>query len=147
MIDRDVNLEDYHFVNDGIFQRLKYIQWWTVCLEVNFGGVFVGFVGYDLVGNGESNSFRNYWDNNLEWSKFVGSKVPKISQMKADINGSLYGVLIEVQLELLHFGWDLMISNGAKNKNCFLIIHHIVLFYFLITSLLSLKIDTHKINI
>ena len=123
MIDRNVHLKDYHLINDRIFERLKNVKWRTISLKVYFWGVFVSFVWNNLVRNCEGQSFRNYWDDNLKGSKFVGSKVPKVSQMKADINCGLDGVLVEVKLKFLHFRWKLMIYKWAKIKNCFLILH------------------------
>ena len=45
---------------------------------------------------------REYRYDKLNGTQFVGSEVPKVGQLKADVYSGLNGVLVEVKLEFLH---------------------------------------------
>lgn len=126
MIDWHMDLEDDHFINDGVFIGLEHIKWRAVGLNVDFGGRFLSFVGNNLVRDSQGNFFRKYRDNDLERPKFKISEISKISEMKADINSGLDCILIEVKLEFLHWGQVGLVYAWTKIKNCSLIMHSLI---------------------
>ena len=83
----------------------------------------MGFVGNDLVGDGQCQSLWQDWDDDLEGTKFEGGQVAEVCEVETDVDGGLDGVLVEVQLEFLHWGQGRWVDAWAKIKNCFLIIH------------------------
>lgn len=143
MIDRNMHLENDHFVEHWVLHRLENIKRSDISLKINFRRDFIVFFRNNLIWNGNSKLLGNYRYDKLYRTKLIGCKVPKISQMQTNINGWLNSILIKIILKLLHIRWNLINYKRAKIKNCFLIIHF-VLFLISDNFIFIIQLIKHK---